>query len=170
MDYAELVVEVSLRCGMPEIPARAAHFVTQAERDLEKVLRLRQMETFATLATDADGKATIPGDFLCLRDLEDNGSIVVQGEEFWTAVKDGEVTVYYYASLPSVAAYTTNWLLEAEPEIYIQAVLLQIYSAAGDQRAQATGAILAERIAGLKRADKLAKYSGQRIDIRGLMA
>ena len=58
MDYPELTVEVALRCGLPEIPARAAHFVTQAERDLQKVLRVRQMEAEATVTTDAVGLET----------------------------------------------------------------------------------------------------------------
>ena len=168
MDYAELIVEVALRCGLPEIPARAAHFVTQAERDLQKVLRVRQMEAEATVTTDADGKAAIPADYLALRDIIDNGSIAVVGDEFWTETVEGDVTVQYYAALPSVVTNMTNWLLDEEPEIYINAVLLQIYTAAGDPRAQPTAAILAERVAGLKRADKLARYSGQRIDIRGL--
>ena len=63
MDYAELVIEAALRAGTPEVPARAAHFVTQAERDLEKVMRVRQMEATATLTADADGKAPLPADF-----------------------------------------------------------------------------------------------------------
>lgn len=113
MDYPELVIECALRSGLAEFPARAAHFVRQAERDLEKVI------------------------------------------------------FDEYEELPSLVDYGTNWLLDREPEIYINAVLVQAYSAGPDQRLEAVAAVLSRRVAAYRRANKLAKWSGQTIDISG---
>lgn len=169
MDYAELVAEAANLSAIPEFVSRAAMFVQQAEADLNKVLATRQMEKTATLTTDADGIAPLPADFLRLRNIKENGNIAVQGSEAWTEVKDGTVDVYYIGALPSIVTNGTNWLLEADPVLYLQAVLLQAYSYHADQRFAAVAPVLQARIAGLIRADKIAKHSGQRIDLTGVM-
>lgn len=166
MDYAELVIEAALRAGTPEVPARAAHFVTQAERDLEKVMRVRQMEATATLTADADGKAPLPADFLAFR-TDGKTSWPVSGNDILT--RPGAVfDLSYYAKLPSVVTSGTNWLLDLEPEIYLLAVLVQIYAAAGDERLLATGQVLAERVRAFIREDRIARYGAQKINIAGV--
>lgn len=166
MDYPELVLEAALRSGAPEIPARAVHFVTQAERDLEKVLRVRQMEAMATLTADADGKATLPADFLAAR-TDGKRSWPVSGDDI-LARPDETFDLTYYAKLPSVVTNGTNWLLDLEPEIYVQAVLAQIYAAMSDERLIPTGQVLAERVRAFIREDRIARFGAQKIDISGV--
>jgi len=167
MDYAELVTETALRCGLPEIPARAAYFVTQAERDLEKALRVRQMETTATVTADAEGNGTLPADFLAWRS-DGAESFPVTGNTF-IAQPDQVVEMTYYRKLPSVVTNGTNWLLTLEPEIYVLSMLQQIYAAASDERLQATSSQRNERIRQLVREDRIARYGAQKIDYSGLM-
>lgn len=167
MDYAELITEAANLSGIPEFVSRAAMFTQQAEADLGRILSTRQMETAATLTTDADGIAPLPADFLRLRDIVDNGSIVIQGSNAWTTTKDGTVDIYYFAALPSIVTAGTNWLLETDPVLYLQAVLLQAYTYHADQRAAAIAPIIEARVRSLVRADKLAKFSGQRLDLTG---
>lgn len=169
MDYAEFIAEAANLSGIPEFVSRAAMFTRQAEADLNKVLATRQMEKTATLTTDADGIAPLPADFLRLRNIKENGNIAVQGGDAWTEVKSGTVDIYYIGALPSLVANGTNWLLEADPALYLQAVLMQAYAYHADQRLAAVAPVLQARIAGLIRADKIAKHSGQRIDLTGVM-
>lgn len=166
MDYPELVTEVALRSGAPEIPARAAYFVTQAERDLEKTLRVRQMEAEVDLTADANGKAALPADFLAFR-TDGRSSWPVAGDDI-VVKPDEEFTLRYYAKLPSIVTNSTNWLLNLEPEIYVQAVLAQVYAGMSDERLIPTGQILAERIRAFKREDAIARYGAQKINIAGV--
>ena len=166
MNYAELIAEVALRCGLPEIPARAEYLTRQAERDLEKVLRVGPMEAEATLTADAYGKAALPADFLAFRS-DGKASWPVSGNGI--TVRPSQVfTLTYYAKLPSVVDNGTNWLLDLEPEIYVLAVLLQAYGAAMDERAAGVGSMLAERVRAFVREDRIARYGAQKIDISGV--
>ena len=169
MDYAELIAEAANLSGIPEFVSRAAMFTRQAETDLGRALATRDMETAATLTTDADGIAPLPADFMRLRDIVDNGSIVIQGSDAWTTTKDGTVEIYYFAALPSIVTAGTNWLLAADPVLYLQAVLLQAYLYHADQRAAAVAPIVDARVKALSRADKLTKFSGQRLDLTGVI-
>lgn len=168
MNYADLVIECALRCGVPEFPARAGYYVAQAERDLEKVLAVAAMEAVADLVTDADGVATLPADFSRVRLVQDNGTLAISGAEALTGVPSGTVRIYYYARLPGLEANGTNWLLDQDPEVYAQAVLAQVYTAIGDERAAGTVQVLQGRIAALQRADKLSRFGGQAINISGV--
>ena len=168
MNYSDLVVECAMRCGVPEFPARAGHYVQQAERDLEKVLSVGQMEAVADLSTDGDGIAPLPADFSRLRAVHGNGSLAISGADAWTGVPSGTVRIYYYARLPGLEANGTNWLLDTDPEIYIQAVLAQVYASRLDERAAPTVQTLQSRIDALRRADKISRFGGQIIDISGV--
>lgn len=165
MEYSQIVIEAALRSGAPEVPARAPHFVRQAERDLEKVMRVRQMEAEATVTAGPDGRAPLPTDFIALRS-DGRGSHAVSGGALLIA-PDETLDITYYARLPPLETADTNWLSESEPEIYINAVLVQIYSAIGDARLAAAVSILAERVRALIRDDKIARFNGQKIDISG---
>lgn len=169
MDYPELIAEAANLSGIPEFVSRAAMFTEQAESDLNRILATRQMEKTATLTTDADGIAPLPADFLRLRNIKENGNIAVQGDEAWTEVKDGTVDVYYIGALPSIVSNGTNWLLQSDPSLYLQAVLLQAYTYHADQRVASVAPVLQARVASLIRADKITKHSGQRIDLTGVM-
>lgn len=159
MDYPELVLEAALRSGIPEFPARAEHFVRQAERDLEKALRVGQMEATASLTANSDGEAPLPVDYLAAI----SPCLVISGGNIITA-PDQAFDLNYYAKLPSVITNSTNWLLELEPEIYINAVLLQAFAAQADDRTGPIGQILNERLRAFKREDAIARYGARTID------
>lgn len=163
MNFTELVLEAALRSGIPEFPARADHFVRQAERDLEKALRVGQMEVTASLTADAHGIAPLPADFLAVSDSCGLAVFSISNGQLRTT-PNAAFDLVYYAKLPSVVTNGTNWLLDLEPEIYINAVLLQAFAAQADDRAAAIASLLNERIRALKREDAIARYGARRID------
>ena len=166
MNYIDLVAEAAARADVPGVAARAAYYVGQAENYLNKALRIAGQEKTEILATDSAGEADLPADFLQLRST---GSAAVYGNRLLTGVVDGHVTLTYYAKLPPLAENGTNWLLDAEPETYLQAVLLQIYMTANDApKVQATSQVLGTLLEAIKRQDRMARYNGQRIDSTGM--
>ena len=48
---------------------------------------------------------------------------------------DGQVTMTYYAKLPPLAAYGTNWLLSRNPNIYLYGTLIESGPVSGRRRA-----------------------------------
>lgn len=161
MDFAELVTEAQIRSGVTDVASRAEHYVRSAERMLEKRLKVGAMERVVTLTADADGVVTLPADFLQWRTT---GAGDVAGSAVSNARPGQMVNVQYYAKLPSITG-GPNWLSEAEPELYIQAVLFQIYTANGlvDQ-AVATNTLLTAMLQQVEEADVRARYLNRRID------
>ncbi len=165
MDYTELLVEVRERTGLANVIDRGSRIVANAERYLEKRLKTREMETTVTLATDEDGLATLPVDFL---QLITNEWAIIGGNTVLTATQDGSVDISYYAKLPSTEAFDTNWLLTAEDELYVQAVMMQAYLVnAMPAEALATKEVVDALIADVMRADFAAKYMNRGIDNGG---
>lgn len=165
MDFAEIVTEAQIRSGVSDVASRAAHYVRSAERMLEKRLRIGAMERVATVTADNDGVLLMPADFLQWR-TTGHGSI---SGAAMSEVRPGQVVdVQYYAALPSILDGPT-WLSENEPEIYIQAVLFQIYTANGmAEQALATNTLLAGLIQQVEEADVRARYLNRRIEPQGV--
>lgn len=163
MDYSELLVEVRGRSGLPFVIERGARLVRAAERYLEKHLRPRAMEASALLATDEDGIAALPDDFLQpFGEVE--GRIV--GNELHTNIVNGAISLRYYAALPSVEVNTTNWLLTDEPEVYVQALLMQAYIVAGDAaKAAAHKELVDALIQDIRSTDLLAKFANRKVEV-----
>lgn len=161
MDFAELVTEAQIRSGVTDVASRAEHYVRSAERMLEKRLKVGAMEQVATLVADADGVIALPTDFLQWRTT---GAGDIAGSGVTSARPGQSVNVQYYAKLPSIID-GPNWLSDAEPELYIQAVLFQIYTANGmADQAVATNTLLAALIQQVEEADIRARYLNRRID------
>jgi len=144
MDYTELLVEARERSGIPGMIDRGPYYVRNAERMLEKALKVGAMEKCVTLITDDQGNADLPDDFLELRRDED---AKVNGATLETNVPLGTLDIRYYAKLPSVETYGTNWLLDAEPELYMQAVLYQVYASNGRPQEAAAALQIAQAMA-----------------------
>jgi hypothetical protein len=170
MDYPELIAEVTERTGETVAP-RASLYVTLAEKQLAK--RLRLSERTDTVTTDSDGTADLPDDFGYLRDLVYQGNVIeavdvtriggtyttgyaIQGTSLLTNYANADLTLHYFAGLPSIVDFLTNWLLEAEPEIYIYAVMQQVFMAKLQvEKAQAAAAVLDGLIADYVRSEIL---------------
>lgn len=145
MDYPELIAEITRRVGDPEVPARASLFVTLAEGELSKRLQVGDTEMTTTVSTDDDGNVDLPPDFGQMRaifrpdgralpmtpipsigQMNDPG-YYVQGRTLKTTLPDTELRLEYYATIPPLAIYGSNWLLDREPSIYLKAVEKQVY-------------------------------------------
>lgn len=166
-DYQELVTEAAQRSGVSDLPSRAAMIVGMAEGWLNKRLRTADQQTATTLTTDANGDASLPSDYEAMqvvyfgtrklerRPLEnillgDSDGYVIQGATFKSTLTSTAHSVVYYASLPALASNTTNWLLTAEPELYLNTVIFQAYaSKPSDPEMIQRAATLAPYIEGL---------------------
>lgn len=165
MDFAELVTEAQIRSGVTDVASRAEHYVRSAERMLEKRLKVGAMERVATLTADSSGVLTLPADFLQWRTT---GTGAISGAGVMEYRPGQVVDVQYYARLPSIID-GPNWLSDAEPEIYIQAVLFQIYTGNGmAEQALATNTLLAGLIQQVEEADVRARYLNRRIEPQGV--
>lgn len=185
-DYSELVTEVSARSGISDVANRAKMFVGMAEKNLSKHLRLSGMETSAILTTDADGNVSLPSDYQEMRSIRVNQrnhdrisldallsgqcGYAVQGKVLKSSYKSAPHAIVYYAAIPSLEANNTNWLLEDEPETYLQAVLFQVYTANNElEKAQAASEYVSHLMATANESDNLKRYSGTHINFRGVM-
>lgn len=194
-DYSELVTEAAERSGLTDIATRASQYVDFAERMLSKQLRLSDMETFVTLRTDGEGVVSLPVDFQEMRlvkvagypierrtfsyieerlaneyyrEYGYGGGYAIQGRVMRSFYSDTDHETFYFARIPSLEANSVNWLLEEEPELYLQAVLFQIYTAKSDlAKAQATGAYLASLLEAANTADTLKRHGAALVNLGG---
>ncbi len=186
-DYAALIAEVTARSGVSDVATRAQMYVGMAENALSKRLRVGDMEAEATLTTDEDGRADVPADFLEVRSLRtadqalpqrtlravQDGLVcgfAVQGKALVTTEKEVDLELGYYAALPGLEANDTNWLLEQDPEVYLSAVLFQVFIANSNlEGAQAVTGLLTGQIEALNRDDYRRRHAGARVNVGGLM-
>ena len=185
-DYPELIAEVSARSGATDVVNRAKMLVGMAEKMLSKRLRLSGMETAVELTTDANGSVNLPDDYQEMRDIRVNDCLLdrkplavildgyqrgyaVQGGALISSYKSTAHDLVYYASMPSLEANSTNWLLDDEPELYLQAVLFQVYTANNEiDKAQATVGYLAALIEEAHQADHMNRHAGTKINLGNL--
>jgi hypothetical protein len=74
----------------------------------------------------------------------------------------------YYAALPGLAANSTNWLLTAQPNIYIFALMQQVYLLMLDEEKVAkTAIVLDSLIADLSRSDAAKRFTRTNVFIAG---
>jgi hypothetical protein len=176
MDLPELIAETVERTGDSGLPTRASLYLQLAEVDLKKRLRIGANETVATLTTDASGNVNLPADYSELRSLFIAGMPVrntalpsvedkltpgytIQGHQLQTTYANTPVTLHYYAAIPTLQTTGTNWLIVAEPEVYIYAMMRQVYLAKLDvEKAQACDVVLSNLIAEILRADRIKRF------------
>ncbi len=187
-DYPELIAEVAERSGVSDVATRAKMYVGMAEKALSKRLRLAEQEKSVELVTDATGAVDLPADFEEIRTILVGDryidrkplEVILRGRQTGYAV-EGRVLksshaltahqLVYYASLPGLEANNTNWLLDDEPEIYLHAVLFQVYTAKNDiARAEATAAYLAGLIEAANRAATMKRIGATRVNFARISA
>ena len=187
-DYSELIAEASHRTGVTDVASRTKMYVGMAENALSKRLRVAEMEADAVLTTDATGTVDLPSEYVMARAVfvgkaelvrktlsqikQDRAcGYVIQGGKFVSSETETEHSLAYYAAIPSLEVNNTNWLLDQEPELYLQAVMFQIYTAANDlEKAQATAAYLNALLQGVTSNDHAARYAGMKIATPGAPA
>ena len=176
MDLPELIAETVERTGYTDVPTRASIYLQFAESDLNRRLRVGANETVVTVTTDASGNVNLPADYSELRSLFIAGMPVrntplpsvedrltpgytIQGHRLLTTYANTPVTLHYYAAIPTLQTTGTNWLIVAEPEVYIYAMMRQVYLAKLDtEKAQACDVVLTGLIAEILRADRIKRF------------
>lgn len=148
-DHAGLKAAVtSWMADRADIADQFDDLLTLTEADLNRFLRVREMEATATLTPDSDGKATLPSDYMEWRavistnnprrilklidpmmaetlygyresDLPEHFTII--GDTLQVLpVSTTDVSLLYYKTVPALtSSATTNWLLTKAPNIYL---------------------------------------------------
>ena len=194
MDYPELIAELTDRTGESTVATRAKMHLTMAESVINKVLRVAENAASEILTTDTDGKATLPDDFQSVRmvviaeceaqsltfasvtlphflpRLTSHG-YAIRGGQILTTAPNMDVTLYYYAKVPPLDETGSNWLIETDPEIYLYAMMRQVFMSKLDaEKSQAAQAIFDSLIAARIRADALARFASKPFRVAGNIA
>lgn len=192
-DYASLLIDAGEYAGATDIAHVFQRLVALAEIKLNRLLRVADMETTATL-TLVDGDVSLPSDFLearvvlgpagqglnawSLAELDrrfrnyggyPSGYSVVGSTVRVRPTSDGDITISYYAKLPSLTPDSpTNWLLQKAPDVYLWAVCEEIAiwkkDAAGVQAARA---LKEEAVSGLVGQDFMTRWGNGQVVIDG---
>lgn len=142
-DYGELVVTAAKMSGDVDAANFAGSLVAIAEQKLSRRLRARQQQRIKTLKTDAGGSIPLPRGFIDLIHLyvgnralgpvpydtikrERRGGYAVLGDRIYTSEHSAELQLAYFEAIPSLEEEGSNWLLEAAPDIYLQALMHEI--------------------------------------------
>jgi hypothetical protein len=152
--YALLQSAVADWAARADLSPRMADYITMAESRFNRELRVRQMETEATVTMTA-GTGTLPTDFLAMKRVTYQGDPVrelyyqtpayLQDAYPDTTASDPvvytleglsikvrpitstSVKVLYWQKIPALADdATTNWLLTAHPDLYLAATLAEV--------------------------------------------
>lgn len=140
-NYTELQTEVGAWLNRSDLSSKIPDFITLAESEFNRRIRIAQNETRTTLSVSSN-TATLPSDFAAIRSLSDaDGELtyVVPAEfanyeendatssKVYTIVDDtirtmtseASLTLAYYATIPALASNSTNWLLTRSPNLYL---------------------------------------------------
>ena len=189
-NYTELQESVADFLNRSDLTDVIPDFIRMTEAELNRVLRTREMSV-RTRAPVSGQYVKLPVDFLGMRNIElltepvtvleyrnlqnldahraadSTGkplfySIMQNNIEF-APVPDSEYTleIVYYQSLPALADNTTNWLLDAHPDIYLYGSLMQSapYLQA-DERISIWAGKFQQILEQLKTSDEKARFSG----------
>jgi hypothetical protein len=160
-NYTELQAALADYLIRSDLTARIPDFIALCEGRLNRTLRVRDMETSFGLVMAA-GSGALPGDYLewisaqwigsrtaDLRYVEPNSEewqrryrpsgdpamfTILAGALKLRPVLPGNVTLYYYRSIPALATASTNWLLARSPDIYLNGSLAEAYRFVKDEK------------------------------------
>jgi hypothetical protein len=80
----------------------------------------------------------------------------------------GQVTMIYYAKIPSLLAYGGNWLLTKSPDCYLYGSLMEAAPFLGDdQRIETWAALFAKAVEALNASDFRSRYSNSVCRVSG---
>ena len=155
--YSDLQTALQNWTDRSDLSSNVADFITLAESTINKRLRVRQQLTTVTSVPDANGKITIPSDYLAWKRVTWKGStphreleyveptylssvfadvpsntpifFTIEGASFVTMPIDSvsNIEILYYQKIPALSnSNTTNWLLTANPDLYLAASLVEL--------------------------------------------
>lgn len=152
--YAELVTAISNEWPARDLSTAADQFIALAEAIFNNKLRMRQMETTATL-TPVLNLCTLPTDYIEYKRVVEVASIrrpldyitedaadriypdrasglacnfTILGSQLMAfPLSSNDIELTYYQKIPALTSVnTTNWLLTAHPNAYLHACLLYV--------------------------------------------
>lgn len=164
MDYASLKTSVAIRSGRDDIAPLLDDFISLAEEGINEALRVREMESTASL-TSSTRFVTLPDGFLAFRRVRPkyNGSYyrdlipkslqaihpldqsaipseyAISGASLeLDRIPLGTLEVNFYKRVAALSATnTTNDILTNYPKVYIHGVLAEIYSYSEETKEEA---------------------------------
>jgi len=189
VDYLDLRVAVSEWTERRDISDVMPRFVLEAEDNLNKVLRTREMLTDGTTLTFTSGVAPLPSDFVevgtiwdatnqwplpvavqqVLQAWQDAYAAAIYGTNVYIYGLTGTRLMDYYAMLPTLTTTltTSNWLLQKSPDLYKWAVCLQVGLWLKDKEmVDAARGLLTDQIDLLMQADAMARFGNAVIRTR----
>ncbi|XHB99356.1 hypothetical protein ABWH97_13915 [Nitratireductor sp. ac15] len=195
-NYGELKTAIANWLARSDLTDQIPDFVTLATSDLNRNLRVRQMEAVESLSPTS-GVYTLPDDYLTFRSvaLESNPRrtlelvspeymdrrygdrasgftqvFTVEGNTIRVApTSSSNLELRYYAALGALSDDAdTNWLLTKEPSIYLYTSLIHSAPFIGDDPRVSTWAEFAKSaVRSLTQEDTLAKIGRGGAHIRG---
>ena len=151
-NYTDLKASVADFLNRSDLTSVIPDFVTMAEADFNRTLRVREMSVRTRAPIDAQ-YVKLPADFLGMRNIDlltdpvtpmtfknlQNLDIhragdatgkpiyysIVQNNIEFAPVPDGDYTIeiVYYQKVPALADNATSWLLDAHPDAYLYGTL-----------------------------------------------
>ena len=151
--YTELQSEIASWMARGDLTAQIPTFIRLCESELNRVLRVRQMEQRSTAITSSEYLA-LPDGYLELRDIQLNTTPRVHLEAVSPSYADQhfsastgrplhycligneiqlvpapdaeyELEIDYFEVIPPLADNETNWLLDTAPDVYLYGSLLR---------------------------------------------
>ena len=189
-NYTELQASVADFLNRGDLTSVIPDFVTMAEAELNRTLRVREMSIRTQAPIDSQ-YVKLPDDFLGMRNIDlltdpitpltyknlQNLDIhrsndatgkplyysIMQNNIEFSPAPDGDYTleIIYYQKIPALSANTTNWLLDEHPDAYLYGTLM--HSAPylqADERVGIWAGKYQQIIEQIKTSDEKAKFSG----------
>lgn len=197
--YTDLVSAIADWVNRDDLTARIPDFVQLAESRLNKSLRVADMETTATaylvsgavalpmdwlearriISTGTGAYQTAlqplsPTEAGNLYPSSRSGVPVhytISGGTLTTFPNGGtgQVNMIYYAALPTLLAYGSNWLLTKAPDLYLYASLMEVAPFMGDDGRLETWSTLSQKaLQDLQGADQRARYASSVCRVPGV--
>lgn len=183
--------------GRTDLAPQVDDFIDLAEAEMNRVLRVREMEEYDDLTLDANGEATLPTDYLAWRTvtalasprievqyatpsyIEDTYGDRASGYPYVFTIYGSTILVVpistydirlsYYQRIPALSdSNTTNWLLMKMPGLYLHLALKHAAIYMDNQALLQQYAMLAQTdIEALQRDDQMGRYSRARARVSG---
>lgn len=123
-DYASLKAAINNWSERNYPDTQLAEFVALGESVFRRNLMGYQREIESSLSTDANGRVSLPSDFIGLRYVTQNGNPyrwAISGEGLYISNGANQTfDVVYFGRLPSLSdTNTSNWLLAGAPDAYL---------------------------------------------------
>lgn len=188
-DYLDLRVAVAEWTDRRDISDVMPRFVLEAEDNLNKMLRTREMLTVGATLTFTSGVAPLPSDFVevgtiwdatnqwplpgavqqVLQAWQDAYAWAIYGTNVYIYGLTGTRLMDYYTKLTTLTTTltTSNWLLQKSPDLYKWAVCLQVAKQYKDiEMGSNAQALLTDEIDKLMQADAMARFGNAVIRTR----